>query len=287
MGGILGVQNQFTTLVDASDIQPALDDLPSTGGVVDARTLTGAYTLTSAITLPAKSSLWLGDATLTFDSAQMFLLSDDCQLVGIGIDRTIFLHGTNAGANLTHLITTVSGGASRCRITDFTLNGDSANQVDAGNGIHFDATGGAFSDIEIDHVYAKNIVDIPIRIENITSKLKVHDNKLENWLDGNQGGIGVAHTSTSLSPTNYRIYNNDIDGSVTNNSTGIKISSTASTGTERVTDVKVYGNTVKVGDNTGAILGIELFGDNNGGFNGGIITDNYVYGDAASTNTFG
>jgi len=270
-------------------IQPALDALPSAGGVVDATGLQGTQAVATAITLPANSALLLGYATITFSSSQLFLLADDSQVIGAGRGLTTLKAGVDATADGTPICGAVSGGTSRSLIANLTIDGDSANQTNGNTSSHgIGLTAGTLVDIEIDNVFIKNVKGSGIRVTNLTKNLYIHNCKLEHTADGNVGAIAIGHTDTSsISPTGYRIYDNEIDGTVTTDSTCIKITSTPSSGSQTVTDVKIWGNTCRPGDDSGSTLGIELFCSGEGKILGGHISKNSVRCVAANTETFG
>lgn len=76
--------DQFTGADAAAKINAAIADLPSTGGIVDARGLTGAQTCsTNPFSGVTKSvQLWLGFSTFTSDF--QWLIPGKCQVIGSG-----------------------------------------------------------------------------------------------------------------------------------------------------------------------------------------------------------
>lgn len=129
-------------------INSAEADLPSTGGVIDARGLTGAQTLTTGIVFTKKTRLLLGAGTYTGPSSGdeisvqggVGAFNQGTCIVGLGQNITILQPVTTAQAHGIHFTPTNNGNTGYCvedlAIEDSTQGGTTRT---AGAGIFADA----------------------------------------------------------------------------------------------------------------------------------------------------
>lgn len=88
----------------AAGIASAYSDLPSTGGVIDARGMEGTFTFTSSVTLGSATkpvTLLLGAVAITFTGTNGFVFNGrSCQLIGVGPLATNLLAGSGFTGSL-------------------------------------------------------------------------------------------------------------------------------------------------------------------------------------------
>ena len=126
-------------------ISAALDAMPSTGGIVDARALYGAQTISSALTIPSKVTLLLGSATFTQSATITVTLGaagTSGKIIGSGPDTILSYTGSGHAVELSGSGTS----SSQVEVSDLSIAGTSSGL----SGLHLKAFNlGLFRNLQI------------------------------------------------------------------------------------------------------------------------------------------
>lgn len=118
---------QFPGADAGQKIAAAVASLPSVGGTVDARGLTGTQAFSATVAIPAKVTLLLGASTVTAAVFPVFTVSNDSAIVGLGMNGV-----TKIITNLTNGSAISSGtGANGVVIQNLYLENTSASNAGA------------------------------------------------------------------------------------------------------------------------------------------------------------
>src|SRR3990167_7495711 len=148
--------DQFAGANAGAKIQAAHDDLPSTGGTIDARGFEGAQAFTSTLVIAKQITLLLGCATFTMTGGTNELIRIEKSVIikGGGFDCTIFSVGSAVGATVDAIriapnATQING----LTLTDFTIQAQSGTP--GRYPLHIDLTNaaeGGLNDAVFDHL---------------------------------------------------------------------------------------------------------------------------------------
>lgn len=116
--------DQFSGADAGAKIASAIADLPATGGIVDARGLEGAQTMASNVTIDAKVRVLLGAVTLS--GAGRFLVNEDCSLIGLGDEATIFSYSGSGSAIVPQTSASLT---RRVHLAGFRITGTSSGGI--------------------------------------------------------------------------------------------------------------------------------------------------------------
>ncbi len=134
--------DQFAGATAGAKIQAAIDDLPSTGGTVDARGLEGAQVISTTVTVGSTTKpvqLLLGAATYTVSAT--ILVSSKSSIVGLPAGMGI---GSTTGPSMlimaasTNLSSVVKLQDHYNVLQDITVDGNKANNASGGDAILID-----------------------------------------------------------------------------------------------------------------------------------------------------
>lgn len=209
--------DQFAGANAGAKIQAAHDDLPSTGGIVDARGFEGAQTSTATIVLTKPVLLLLGNATLTMSGGATEMIRIGCTggIVGIGGKWT---DGETAGSVLqvaTGVAATVdviriagntcaaAGPLQNVTLSTFVIKSQSGTP--GRYGIHLDTTINALFDLNIDQVIVGPLGSYALYLTNPTVADGFFTSIIQNSTF--DGGIRLNRAGDTV-----RIVNNKIRG---------------------------------------------------------------------------
>ncbi len=190
--------NQFAGANVGARIASCVADLPSMGGVADARGLEGAQSITATISSRNESiHLILGAGTLTFSGTQsIFALGNNSIIEGQGQGVTVLRvsantsDGINPGANMI--------------IRNLTLQGNLVSSPG-----HSGIDGCNCTNVTIDNVEVLNWGDHGINTGNISTNWKILNSNIH---DNYNDGILMASGTTGHLVQNNHVYNNGGNG---------------------------------------------------------------------------
>ena len=192
--------DQFSGDDAGEKIAAAIADLPSTGGIVDARGLEGAQTCTgdvfSGVTKPV--TLFLGACTCTL-SATWGLQTDGIQIIGLGPGVTTLKVGNSQ--NTAAIVASKTSGTvtvNNIRVANLTVDGNRANNTTAYHGLFFQY---------VTHGWIENV--------------EVHSSE-DGGIDVGNGAV-AGPTSTDIEIRGSWSHDNDGNGFDVNNSTDVRV----------------------------------------------------------------
>ena len=190
--------DQFAGTDAGAKIAAAITDLPSTGGVVDARGLEGSQTVTTDFFAGTTKPVILLLGKATFASTVEWRPSSGSQIIGVGRESVI----TQPNAtNLTHILNTQTNNSSRVVIQNLLVDGNGSNQT-GGSSLVLLSGSASSSANRIENCWLENSKGHGVFITNGTEAM-VRGNRFTNI--GNQS-VSISYSAATR--TNHIIADN-------------------------------------------------------------------------------
>ena len=285
--------DQYSGANAGAKIAAAIADLPSSGGVVDARGLLGAQTITSDPFTGNATPVTLILGPATFTTSVTIKPNSNAIIQGAGRGITTLRLADSSDVPVIANSDTTSGN-SYIQIRDLTIDGNGSNQTTGSNILFQNLTHFRIENLEI-----LNAHDHGIAINNGTSEGAIIGNRIDNEIVGS--GIRLGETPPGGQATDIIISGNYIANSQAAN--GIFILGNTNSGSYGTTRITITGNILLNNVDTSIEVGqashnisvtnneVDITGSPNGST--GImvraaknvtVTGNTVLGDSSKTN---
>lgn len=184
--GAAGLQSSAVVYADlqfggdwCARINAAINLLPSTGGVVDARGLTGAQSCAGGLTLPSNVIVFAGAATVTQSAG--ITMSDNSALICLSSGSGIGYVGSTGGpsifkqANGANLPIQILDNGGKTNISNCVLDGNKANNTTGSAVLEITSSHGLLDSVTVQNGVLDNIAFMSSPAANTTSSWQIRN----------------------------------------------------------------------------------------------------------------